>query len=257
MVGKNRYQGFFDKLYHFAKYGRNIGPAIDINTSGEINLLQMLGRKFASQDEVVFFDIGANNGQYTEYLQKFLPERANLKCYLFEPQRLLYEKLVSKFGGNKNIVVVNKGCGNTKEVLKLYSFKGIDTLSSLYNTFAGTEKSDGYEMIEIIRLDDYIKELGLPRIDFIKIDVEGHELQVLKGMADFIREKRVLAIQFEFGKFNVASRTFFKDYWEVFNEDYLVFRVLKDDLKRITCYSTDLEIFDTTNYIALAKQQNV
>ena len=48
-------------------------------------------------------------------------------------------------------------------------------------------------------------------IDFFKIDVEGHEMDVLKGIGDKI--SNIKLIQFEFGGCNIDTRCFFQDFW--------------------------------------------
>ena len=50
----------------------------------------------------------------------------------------------------------------------------------------------------------------------MKIDVEGHELDVLKGFGELI--KKVRLIQFEFGGTNIDSKTYLRDFWEFFFE---------------------------------------
>jgi FkbM family methyltransferase len=253
MLGKKKYQRFFDKLYHFSKYGRNIGSPIDINTSGEIQLIKHLRNRFENKTEIIFFDIGANNGLYTDNVMKFLSGNAVIKCFLFEPQKELYKNLLNRFENNKNVVIINKGCGSKTEDIKLYTFSNIDTLSSAYDTYGWGLKSDGYEIMEIIRIDSYAEEKGINNIDFIKIDVEGYEMEVLRGLGNYVTDKKISVIQFEMGGFNIASRTFFRDYWDLLSPNYTIHRVLKDGLWPIVGYSTDLEIFDTTNYVAFVK----
>jgi hypothetical protein len=62
----------------------------------------------------------------------------------------------------------------------------------------------------IRRASDYIAETGLACIDFVKIDVEGMDLKVIRGFADQLRIVR--GLQFEYGGFNVASRDLLRDF---------------------------------------------
>jgi FkbM family methyltransferase len=249
MLGRKRFQSFFEKLYYISKFGRNIGLPIDVSSSGEIAFIQLLGKKF-NKKQVIFFDIGANHGAYTLQVLKFFPP--NTYCYLFEPQETLCKELCNTFAENKNVTVIEKGCGSRQEKLKLYSFENIDTLASLYNSFKGNT-SEAFSTIDIIRLDDFLNENSIPHIDLIKIDVEGHEFDVLRGMKTCIEQKKVDVIQFEFGSFNLISRIFFKDFWELLHNDYDIYRILKDGLFKIKAYSPDMEIFDTTNFAAVLK----
>src|SRR5207344_3202780 len=150
-----------------------------------------------------------------------------------------YKELCNTFAEHNNVTIIEKGCGNNPEQVKLYSFENIDTLASLYNSFKG-KPSQVFSTIGIIRLDDFLSENSIPHIDLIKIDVEGHELEVLRGMKLCIEQKKVEVIQFEFGSFNIISRTFFKDFWELLQNDYDIYRILKDGLFKIKAYSPDM-----------------
>ena len=89
-------------------------------------------------------------------------------------------------------------------------------------------------------------------LDYVKIDVEGHELDVLEGFGDLIKNVRL--IQFEFGGCNIDTRTFFQDFWYYFTEkDFLIFRVTPRGPLLIKNYTEKDEFFLTTNYIALNK----
>ena len=63
------------------------------------------------------------------------------------------------------------------------------------------------EQVSLIRFDEYWKNKD-QLIDYVKIDVEGHELDVLEGFGDLIN--KIKLIQFEFGGCNIDTRTFFK-----------------------------------------------
>ena len=74
----------------------------------------------------------------------------------------------------------------------------------------------------------------------IKIDVEGNELDVLKGASDFLKDVKV--IQFEFGGSNIDSRTFFQDYWYFFKEkDFDLLRLAGSKLIEINESAKEIE----------------
>lgn len=71
------------------------------------------------------------------------------------------------------------------------------------------------ENIELIRFDEYsVNNIIDKDIDLLKIDVEGHELKVLEGVGEKI--KNIKIIQFEFGGCNIDTKTYFQDYWYFF-----------------------------------------
>ena len=105
------------------------------------------------------------------------------------------------------------------------------------------------EIIELQRFDNYWED-KYSILDYVKIDVEGHELDVLEGFGNLIQ--RVRLIQFEFGGCNIDTRTFFQDFWYYFTEkEFLIFRITPRGPLLIKNYSEKDEIFLTTNYIAL------
>ena len=68
-----------------------------------------------------------------------------------------------------------------------------------------------------------------------------------------INDKRIDAIQFEFGGCNIDSRTFFQDFFYLLKDHYKIYRVLKDGLLEMPIYKETYEIFITINYLAIKK----
>lgn len=130
----------------------------------------------------LFFDVGANIGEKTsEYLD------LGKKVIAIEPQKDCLESLKEKFADNNNVVIVEAGVGEKqgKETLFVSSrYKGFSSINKDWQKgtkYGGFEKS---EKIQIVTVESLIREFGIP--DFCKIDVEGYELQVLKGITSKI-----------------------------------------------------------------------
>ena len=68
-------------------------------------------------------------------------------------------------------------------------------------------------------------------IDLLKLDVEGHELEVLRGGVRMFAQRRVKMVSFEFGGCNIDSRTYFRDFYYFFQENGLqdIFRMVPPD----------------------------
>jgi len=111
---------------------------------------------------------------------------------------------------------------------------------------------DHHEIVEARRLDSLCSELRIDRIDLLKLDVEGHELDVLKGAEEMLHRGAIRTIAFEFGGCNIDSRTFFQDFWyRLAPLGYNVGRILPSGrVLPIPKYSEALETFTTTNYLA-------
>ena len=194
-----------------------------------------------------FIDIGANKGEYTKYLLKRKP---NLECHIFEPSEKNFEILKNRFAYH-NIFINKIGLSNSNKKSKLYSnYSGSGIASLTKRRLKHFQvKMNIEEDIELQRFDNYWKDKDLT-LDYIKIDVEGHELDVIEGFGDLIYRSRL--IQFEFGGCNIDTRTFFQDFWYYFTEkNFLIYRITPRGPLLIKNYSEKDEYFSTTNYIAL------
>ena len=110
------------------------------------------------------------------------------------------------------------------------------------------------EEIRLIQFKDYWnEEINSEFIDLFKIDVEGHELDVLKGIGEKI--SNIKLIQFEFGGCNIDTRTFFQDFWYFFNKNnFKIFRISPFGLIELSKYKEIYESFTTTNFLCLNKE---
>jgi len=138
------------------------------------------------------FDIGANMGSR---VATFLSLKA--RVIALEPQQKCVQELKKVFD-KYDVTVIPKGVGSTNEVKEF--FLADDPLVSSFNqewikgmkdTHLQKKNWNKTEKIEIVTLDMLMKEYGVP--DFIKIDTEGFELEVIKGMSTPVR-----ALSFEY-----------------------------------------------------------
>jgi hypothetical protein len=105
------------------------------------------------------------------------------------------------------------------------------------------------ESVEVITLDSWSKSNNIFP-DIIKLDVEGHELDVLEGGMKTLISAQI--VQFEFGGCNIDTRTFFQDFWYLFTEcGFTIYRISTAGAIRISLYSESDEYFRTTNYLAV------
>lgn len=196
-------------------------------------------------------DIGANLGDWTADMLKIAP---NAKYYTFEPSSVAYNHLNQRLGQNQNIFFSNVAIGTSKGISTLWSDISGSSKSSLFKrSTEHLEMSfDVSEKVNVISLDDFLEETSIsPTI--IKIDVEGNELDVLNSGNKIWETVRV--IQFEFGGANVDSRTYFRDFWQLFtSKNFDLYRLTPSGPKLINTYSENDEVFTTTNYIAVSKQ---
>ena len=109
------------------------------------------------------------------------------------------------------------------------------------------------ERVSIDTVDHYCEKKNIDFIDLLKIDVEGHELDVLDGAVNIFRSKSVGKVSFEFGGCNIDTRTFFKDFFCYFRErHYRLYRITPSGyFFPVDSYKETYEQFRTTNFLAV------
>ena len=179
----------------------------------------------------------------------------NVIIHSFEPSLETFEKLKLNIGDKDGIHIQNIGLGENETTMTLFSNKSTSTIASLYNRNLDhiNVNMKALEIVTIKTIDNYCQENCIDKIDFLKIDVEGHELSVLKGAKKMILEGNIEAIQFEFGGCNLDSRTFFKDFFLMLNTNYKLYRIVQNGLYPIKNYKEIYEVFYTVNFFAELK----
>lgn len=122
-------------------------------------------------------DVGANRGNWTRTAIKYFP---NARYTMFEPQEKMRAE-VADLLLNKNMEFHCMGAGPMNSTMKLTQHEWDDS-----HTFALSPQQAeelGYPQIEVpvVALDHFFENKGLPRVDILKIDAEGWDLEVLKG----------------------------------------------------------------------------
>ena len=109
------------------------------------------------------------------------------------------------------------------------------------------------EQIEICTLDSWEKKNALEILpNVLKMDVEGHEFDLLLGATEALKNIRI--VQFEFGGSNIDTRTFFQDFWYFFKDlGFEIYRLTPSKPILIKEYSERDESFRATNYVAVRK----
>jgi len=235
-----------------------IGAGHNTYSSGEEYVINTLLNKILKKDHLVIFDVGANIGEYAKMLRLKFTD-AEIHC--FEPGLEAFDRLASSTS-ELNISLHNQAVGSSNGKLTLVKSSNDEdgamftvykeAISNLF-TFAG-EPNESI-VCDMVCLDDFCNN-KIQLIDFLKIDVEGHELEVLKGAAKTISENKINVIQFEFNEFNIFSKTFFYDYYQILPQ-YKFYRIMPGDkLYPLGEYTSSHEIFRYQNILAINNSLN-
>jgi FkbM family methyltransferase len=196
----------------------------------------------------VVLDIGANIGSYTQAVRKFAPQAT---IFAFEPSSAARTRLEDRFIEDSSVVIVPLAIGSTNSEETLWSDTPGSGLASLTKRRLEHFSIDftQSESINMVTLDSWVNLTNVVP-NLIKIDVEGHELEVLKGGLKTLSLTQV--VQFEFGGCNIDTRTFFQDFWYLLTETgFAIYRISADGPLRVSRYSELDECFRTTNYLAV------
>lgn len=145
----------------------------------------------ASVDAKVIIDVGANIGRVAEAALRTFP---NSHCYCFEPVTATFQSLsrrLAPFGKRAILYPFALSDTNAEAVINITSFHGANSIhpqATPHKRLNPQVQELGTERIQLRRLDDMAGELPA-RCDVLKIDVEGHEMQVLAGGETYIRER--------------------------------------------------------------------
>jgi FkbM family methyltransferase len=143
----------------------------------------------------IVIDIGANIGHHTLFFSNF-----SHLVYAFEPYDYVREKLINKLDFNKinNVVVNNFGLSNSNESLKFYAPTLTNTGTGSFVKDHAVDNNNFFNILDVKIGDDYFSNQKLEKIDFIKIDVEGFEANVLNGLSKTILKHRpIIAMEYE------------------------------------------------------------
>lgn len=167
----------------------------------ELATMKLFSRLISPGQQVI--EVGGHIGYISLYFSKLVGEQGQVHVFEPGPNNLPY--LRKNTSHKPNITVIEKGVGNENKKMRFY----IDNITGQNNSFIEnvdafeSTKSHAYnknakiEAIEtqIIRMDDHVSKNRLSP-NFIKIDVENYECEVVKGMLNTISEfKPVLMIE--------------------------------------------------------------
>ena len=222
--------------------------SLDIERNGEAALLRAMAAAAAAEGRALtIFDVGANYGQWSLTLLRALRDRRApaAKLTQFEPVpsvRTALSKVMSAWSDTGHITI---------EPLALSDRLGTATMV-VTDEGAGTHhlKSESHNFegrsidVAVTTIDHYIEQNPVGPIDFIKIDAEGADPDVIRGMERLLRNGGVEMVQFEYSIHFVRTRSYLMDIFEIGEANgYRVALLTPTHLEFHECWHPDLEHF--------------
>ncbi|MEK6840551.1 MAG: FkbM family methyltransferase [Nanoarchaeota archaeon] len=189
-VNKLRYMKF---KYKFNKFLRYQDKNIFVKKFSKFYEPEMAVIPKIVHNPEVIIDIGANYGPYSFFLSKLYPEA---RIFAFEPAKSSYYilKRITKEFNLSNVTLLKKGLGAKEEKKDIITPLQYTILAYVSGKNIQKSSKDSVEEIEITTLDKFFVRNKISKIDFIKCDVEGFELEVFKGAKKTIRKFKPLIL---------------------------------------------------------------
>ena len=152
----------------------------------------------------IVVDVGANIGLHTLNMARIVGNTGQV--FAFEPDPSNFKILGKnvKVNNYKNIILEQKAVGDKHGRATLYHADN----PGMHRIFPQT-KAKGQVQVELTSLDKYFIDSNLvDKINFIKIDIEGLEFSVLKGMENILKNNKKIKILFEFMPKNIMEADF-------------------------------------------------
>lgn len=240
-------------LKPFAGLGKSINRLYenrnhDHQSNGELRVL----KKINAINPQTIFDIGANVGEYAILTKGACPAA---KLYCFEPVSTTFDQLKKNLANAQvnDVELINMGMSDKSEKLKINIYDA-SAHSSIYDIKGLDNAAQNQEFIEVTTGDAFMQKADISAIDFIKLDIEGAEMNALRGFSHALEQKKIRAIQFEYGYINITTKDLLSDFYDFFAAyGYHLGKVYPNTVE-FRSYSFKHEDFMGPNYIAIQKE---
>ncbi len=177
-------------------------------------------------DRPVIFDVGAHQGESIRFFRDIFP---HCEIHSFEPDPISFREIPECAGVTKN----NVALALKDETAQFYR-QSISHLNSLNRINVASTDSLGYaqtainQQIEVptIRGDSYMQSNNIQKIDLLKIDVQGAEVDVLRGFGERLADVNALTVEIGFFDF-YARKTSFYEIEQVIRKHFELWDILK------------------------------
>jgi FkbM family methyltransferase len=183
----------------------------DFAENGEFDVL----RKVASQPDVkTVFDVGANVGAWSRMATDVLPG-ATIHSFEIVPET--FRQMRENCAASERIVPHGVGLSDAPGEVDVFYATGRSEIATCVSGISESihKYSPPTVRAEVTTGDIFCAARGIERIDFLKLDVEGFEPNVLRGFGGMLGSGAIKVIQFEYGYGNLLSRFLLKDFYEL------------------------------------------
>jgi FkbM family methyltransferase len=154
-------------------------------------------KKYSKEQSLCFFDVGANVGHTAKKISSYFP---NASIHCFEPIKDTYATLVENLKNYPNIHTYHLAMGSSTGEAEVFHREHSEW-NSLVKQLNEEAREAGAvpERIKVDTIDHFVDQKGVRKIDFLKSDTEGFELEVLKGAKNMLQNQLVGMLYIEVG----------------------------------------------------------
>jgi FkbM family methyltransferase len=179
-----------------------LNQSLHTPTNGELWLMNCLPTK------PVVLDVGFNDGGFTE---EILAAKPDAQVIAFDPSRGAKSAYTARFMGDPRVKFVNEALSSSTGAAEFHDYGNMSSSLAVRTDQSG-EAAASYT-VRVRTLDDYTREVGLAKIDFLKIDAEGFDLHVIEGASDLLDRQAIDLFMFEYADGWISSRRFLQEAW--------------------------------------------
>jgi FkbM family methyltransferase len=223
--------------------GRKLGIGLALPCHIEVSMIMQEVNKRALPRPAVVFDIGANIGEYSLAVLNLIPE---VQVYSFEPNPNTFIFLKNKLEIYPAVRLFEFGLGSHNYTGYISESTENDPSSSI----AEHESSPGAP-VQVRHLMGVVSELKISRIDFMKIDAEGMDYEILLSAKLLIPTIQV--IQFEISPKSITKCSL-NMFFELLNSTHRIYIFTDKGLKYLAEYRYSDESYWGANYVAIIKE---
>jgi len=214
--------------------------------NGEKHTWQKIGATF-SEANAVIFDIGAHHGLFVESLRQLFP-KTNITAYLFEANPNSAIALQNKFRQQEQIKILPFAVHSENGITDLHIPNKTPDHGSIFWREHFTKPNTSTVSIQTIALSSFLQSQNISQVDYLKIDTEGNENNVLRGLGNYLKDGTLKYIQFEYGGTFLDANETLKSTFELLSK-YEIYRILPNSLKKVK-FKNAHEDFKYANFLA-------
>ncbi len=244
IFGKVKFKDKFGVSYYLWKNTRlrqAIITGYRTDDKGVIYCIQTIADFIKPQkNKFICLDVGAFIGVISLHISRAFEGHCSL--YSFEANELNFQRLKQNTQSQKNIIIIPYAVSNEKKVYSLVLTDDPGQHHLVKNTL---NKNDVVQEVKAITINDFCQEKNIEIIDFMKIDAEQYDYEVLLGMEGLLKQNKVYFIIFEY---DIKCQTLLEkyDYQILFidrNQKYLS-KNKKDNTLNAVAISSNINIKD-------------